>query len=154
MTQACFAVFLLLNFVLITDTCLKVPEVVKGRRDQKAASNFYVDALAYVFPVAWGLPFVLATGWVDAVLYNREWFFEQCKYIDQQTGAPGMQANLSYLQVLTSIAPAYGALFVTLRDKKLINKEQEVAGITIFSTPTLIWTVCVSATFFNYMTWD
>jgi len=156
-TQACFATLVFLNVVLITDTCVRVSDVVEGRRDRKAQDydgNFLVDALAYVFPVAWGLPFVLATGWVDAVLYNRDWFFEQCQYIDQQTGAPGMQANLCYLQVLASFGPAMGALFVTLRDKKLISKQQEVTGITIFSVPALVWTIWVTSAFFSYMTWD
>ena len=155
-TQACFAVFILLNVVFITDTCLKVPEVVEGRRDRKAedyAGRFWVDTMGYVFPVAWGLPFVLVTGYVDAVLYDRTWFFEQCQYIDQMNGVPGMQANLSYLQILTSLAPSYGALFVTLRDKKLITKQQELVGITAFSTATLVWTIFATSGFFAYFTW-
>lgn len=156
-TQSCFTVFIVLNFVFIMDTCLRVPEVVEGRRDRKAEDynvRFWIDALGYVFPVAWALPLVLATGYVDAVLYNRPWFFEQCEYIDQMTGTPGMQANLCYLQVLTSLAPSYGALFVTLRDKKLITKKQELAGITIFSTSALIWTIFATTVFFSFMTWS
>ena len=156
-TQTCFATLVVLNLVLILDTCFRVESVVEGRRDGKAEDydgRLWIDALAYVFPVAWGLPFVLATGWVDAVLYNREWFFQQCLYIDQQTGASGMQANLCYLQVLASFGPAFGALFVTLRDKKLISKRQEITGITIFSVPALVWTIWVTATFFAYMTWE
>jgi hypothetical protein len=156
-TQLCFAVFVLLNAVFILDTCFKVPEVVAGRRDNKAedySGRLWIDALAYVFPVAWGLPLVMATGWVDAVMYNREWFFEQCQYIDQQTGNPGMQANLCYLQVLTSLAPSFGALFVTLRDKKLITKTQEVTGITVFSVSALVWTIFATAPFFRFMTWE
>lgn len=134
-TQACFAVFVALNLVFILDTCLKVPEVVEGRRNRKEEDykgRVWVDTMRCVFPVAWGLPLALATGHVDAALCDRAWFFEQCLCIDQQVGAPGTQANLSYLQAMTSMAASMGALFVTLRDKKLISKGQEVTGITVF----------------------
>ena len=82
--QACFAVFTLLNTVFIMDTIIKVPEVVESRRDRKAddyKGRFAVDAIGYVLPVAWGLPLVLGTAYLDAVLYDREWFFNQCQYI-------------------------------------------------------------------------
>eukprot|EP00565_Helicotheca_tamesis_P006265 CAMPEP_0185726720 /NCGR_PEP_ID=MMETSP1171-20130828/2603_1 /TAXON_ID=374046 /ORGANISM="Helicotheca tamensis, Strain CCMP826" /LENGTH=317 /DNA_ID=CAMNT_0028395115 /DNA_START=451 /DNA_END=1404 /DNA_ORIENTATION=- len=157
-TQACFAVLLLTNIFLILDTCVRVEDAVEGRRDRKEdkeyPGRFFVEAMTYVFPIAWALPFILITGWVDAVLYNREWFFEHCQYIDQQTGVPGMQANLCYLQVMAAFSAAFGSLFVTLRDKKLISKTQEMAGITIFSVPALIWTIWVTQEFTSYMTWD
>jgi len=155
--QACFAVFTLLNTVFIMDTIIKVPEVVESRRDRKAddyQGRFAVDAIGYVLPVAWGLPLVLGTAYLDAVLYDREWFFSQCQYIDQVRGFPGIQANLSYLQVAASVAASYGSLFVTLRDKKLISKNQEIGWISIFSVPTMIWAVLVSAEFLSYLEWS
>ena len=155
--QACFAVFTLLNTVFIMDTIVKVPEVVESRRDRKTddyKGRFAVDAIGYVLPVAWGLPLVLGTAYLDAVLYDREWFFNQCQYIDQVRGFPGIQANLSYLQVAASVAASYGSLFVTLRDKKLISKNQEIGWISIFSIPTMIWAVLVSAEFLSYLEWS
>ncbi|CAB9521064.1 expressed unknown protein [Seminavis robusta] len=148
----------LLNTGFILDTLLQIDEVVEGRRDRKSGEDDYqgryiVDALGYVLPIAWGLPFILGTAYVDAVLYDRPWFFEQCQYIDQMRGFPGIQPQLCYLQVAASLAASYGSLFVTLRDKKLITKNQELAGITLFSVPTLIWAIYVTAVFFRYLEW-
>ena len=128
-TQGCFAILVLLNVVFIMDTLLKVPEIVESRRDRKNKDDkgrFLVDAAGYVLPVAWALPLVLFTGYIDAIVYDREWFFNQCQYIDQMRGFPGIGAQLNYLQVATSLAASYGSLFVTLRDKKLISKNQEL----------------------------
>lgn len=155
-TQTCFAVFVLLDIYFVIDTILRVPQVVESRRDRKAEDyegRFVVDTLGYVLPVVWGLPFILPTAFLDAILYNRPWFFDQCQYIDQMRGFPGILPCLCYLQVALSLAASYGALFVTLRDKKLITKNQELAGITVFSVPALIWTICGTAVFFNYLEW-
>jgi hypothetical protein len=152
----CFVVLVGLNVVLIGDTMLKVPGIVESRRDRKAADypgRFLVDAMGYVLPVAWGLPPLLITFYVAAIAHDRAWFFEQCRYIDATRGAPGMGAELSYLQVATSAAASYGSLFVTLRDKKLISKGQELAGITAFSVPTMVWTIFASAEFIKYLEW-
>ena len=81
----CFAVLVGLNVVLIGDTMLKVAGIVESRRDRKAADypgRFWVDAMGYVLPVAWGLPPLLITFYVSAIVHDRAWFFEQCRYID------------------------------------------------------------------------
>ena len=151
--QSCFGILVLLNVIFIMDTLLKIPEVVESRRDRKAdeKGRFLVDALGYVLPIAWGMPVVASTGYIASVLHDRPWFFEQCLYIDQMTGQPGINANICYLQVMASFAASYGSLFVTLRDKKLITKQQELVGITAFSVPAMIWTIYVSVVFFIYL---
>ena len=121
----------------------KLPDV-SGRQ-------FIIDALGYVLPIAWGMPAVASTGYIASVLHDRPWFLDQCLYIDQMTGQSGLNANICYLQVFTSLAASYGSLFVTLRDKKLISKKQELVGITAFSVPAMIWTVYVTIVFFLYL---
>ena len=148
-----FAVFTLLNTFFIIDTVLRLPQVVESRRDGRAKEyngRFILDAMAYVSPVAWGLPAILATAYYQSYLHDRPWFFEHCLYVDQVRGVPGLQPNLCYLQVAASLAASYGALFVTLRDKRLITKNQEILGITVFSVPALIWTVYGSGLFFQW----
>ena len=81
----CFVVLVGLNVVLIGDTMLKVTGIVESRRDRKAADypgRFWIDAMGYVLPVAWGLPPLLITFYVSAIVHDRAWFFEQCRYID------------------------------------------------------------------------
>ncbi|KAL3802563.1 hypothetical protein ACHAW5_010956 [Stephanodiscus triporus] len=152
-SRTCFAILVFLNVAFIGDTMIKVPSVVESRRDRKAEDyrgRFLVDAVGYVLPVAWGLPPLLITFFVSAIVHDRAWSFEQFEYIDRMRGVPGMNAEVNYLQVATSVAASYGSLFVTLRDKKLITKNQELGWITVFSVPTMIWTVFVSMDFFKY----
>jgi hypothetical protein len=152
-SRLCFAILVFLNVAFIGDTMIKVPSVVESRRDRKAEDyrgRFWVDAVGYVLPVAWGLPPLLITFFVAAIVHDRAWFFEQLEYIDRMRGVPGMNADVNYLQVMTSVAASYGSLFVTLRDKKLITKKQELGWITVFSVPTMIWTVFTSMDFFKY----
>lgn len=152
----CFVVLVALNVVLIGDTMLRVPNIVESRRDRKVDDYFgryWIDAFGYVLPVAWGLPPLLITFYVNVVAHDRTWFFEQCRYVDEMRGVPGMNAELSYLQVAASVAASYGSLFVTLRDKKLITKNQELGWITVFSVPTMIWTIFASAEFIKYLEW-
>lgn len=153
-TQICFAMFVLLDLGFAVDTVLSADEIVESRRDRKTedyAGRYWLDALGYVLPVIWGLPFILPTAYFDAVLYDREWFFNQCQYIDQMKGVPGMNSSLCYLQVILSLAASYAALFVTLRDKKLISKNQELAGISVFSVPAMIYTTFVTFEFISYL---
>ena len=155
-TKLCFAIFVLLDVYFVLDTLQRIPEVVESRRDKKATDyneRFVIDTFGYVLPVIWVLPFILPTAYVDAILYNRSWFFEQCNYIDETRGFPGMLPCICYLQVALSLAASYGALFVTLRDKKLITKNQELVGITAFSLPALLWTIYCTFTFFQYLEW-
>ena len=158
-TQLCFAVFVILDIYFVIDTILRIPDVVESLRDRKTRDyqgRFWVDTVGYVLPVVWGLPFILPTAYLDAILYDRPWFFEQCQYIDQirnDGGTPGILPCLCYLQVALSLAASYRALFVTLRDKKLITKNQELAGITAFSVPALIWTIGGTTVFFQYLEW-
>ena len=151
-TQVCFALFVILDVYFVVDTLQRIPDVVESRRDKKVDDyhgRFVIDTLGYVLPVIWGLPFILPTAYLDAILYNRSWFFEQCHSIDQTLGVVGMLPCLCYLQVALSLAASYGALFVTLRDKKLITKNQELVGITAFSVPALLWTIYGTYTFFS-----
>jgi hypothetical protein len=152
----CFAILLLLNTVFIVDTLVKVPEVVEGRRDRKAEPAittadpflFARDAIGYVLPIAWGLPVIGATGYQAALVHDRQWFLDYCHAIESSTGFPFL-ASTAYLQVLASLAASYGALFVTLRDKKLISKRHELLGITVFSVPAMIWTIYVTVIFYQ-----
>jgi hypothetical protein len=155
-SQGCFALLLLLNTVFILDTLVKIPEVVEGRRDRKVETTpavdhpllFVRDALGYVLPIAWGLPVIGATGYQASFVHDRQWFLDYCQSIQVSTGFPFL-ASTAYLQVLASLAASYGALFVTLRDKKLINKQQELVGITLFSVPAMIWTIWVTVIFYQ-----
>jgi hypothetical protein len=153
-SRGCFAILLLLNTVFIVDTLVKVPEVVEGRRDRKAEPTssspliFARDGIGYVLPIAWGLPVIGATGYQAALVHDRQWFLDYCHAIQTTTGFPFL-ASTAYLQVLASLAASYGALFVTLRDKKLITKRQELLGITVFSVPAMIWTIYVTLIFYQ-----
>ena len=81
------------------------------------------------------------TFFVAAIIHDQTWFFEQLQYIDQMRGVPGMNAEVSYLQVASSMVARYGSLFVTLFDKELITKNQELGWIAVFLVPMMIWAV-------------
>lgn len=151
-SQGSFATLCLLNAFFIMDTCLQVDTVVEGRRDRKreegTPSLFWRDAMGYVLPIAWGLPVIGSTGYQVSFAHDREWFMNYCQYITDVTGIPFL-SNTVYLQVLASLAASYGALFVTLRDKKLVTKNQELIGITVFSVPAMLWTIFVTAIFYQ-----
>ena len=154
LSRTCFAILVALNGIFIFDTIANTEEIVEGRRDRKAEDyqgRTIVDALGYVFPVAWGLPLIVVTGYIASVMHDRTWFLEQCQFIDQRTGAPGMQSHIFYQQLSTSLAACYASLFVTLRDKRLINKTQELVGITVFAVPALVWTVYTTVLFISYL---
>lgn len=148
--QAINAVFILLNIYFVLDTVVSIPQVVESRRDRKVelqaakyfSKQFVRDTLGYVVPIAWGLPVILWTGYQFSYLHDRSWFLEECGIVFQNTGV-SFQANICYLNLLASMAASYGSLFVTLRDKKLISKTQELVGISIFSVPAMLWTVYV-----------
>lgn len=59
--------------------------------------------------------------------------------------------KLISLHLGASMAASYAAFFITLRDKMLISKRVEWAGILVFSLPILIWTIDVSARIFPYV---
>jgi hypothetical protein len=154
--RGCFGVFLALNAIFILDTVLKADEVVEGRRDRKAqdyAGRKLVDTLGYVFPVAWGLPLIAATGFICSIWHDRPWYMVQCLLVDSQMGAaPGsIQAHIFYSQVIASMAASFASLFVTLRDKKLIDKTQELAGISVFAIPALIYASYTTFYFCSYL---
>ena len=149
-----FAVLVGLNAFFIADTILRTDEIVEGRRDRKAADytgRKIIDTLGYVFPVAWGMPLIAATGWNSCVIHDRSWFIEQCLFIDSQLHYPGFQSHVFYQQLSTSLAASYASLFVTLRDKKLISKTVELGGITIFAMPALIWSIYTTVTFIRFL---
>jgi len=151
--RACFAAFVLLNTYFVMDTVSKIPEVVEGRRDKKAADfqgRAVADIFLYILPVAAALPAVIFTAFVESVMHDRLWYLSQCELIWDTTGVP-FSAHAYYLQVLASMAASYGALAVTLRDKKLISKTAEWSLISVFSIPALIWTVYVAAVFVQSM---
>lgn len=148
-----FAVLGLLNVYFILDTVLQTDDVVESRRDRKAedyTGREILDAVGYVLPIAWGLLPVVLTGINVSVLHDREWFLGQCEIISQSEGM-GFQAHVSYQQVAASMAASFGSLFVTLRDKKLISKNAEIIGISLFSVPTMIDVIYISYLFFHYM---
>lgn len=132
--------------------------MVEGRRDRKTEPTiitadlqpllFARDAIGYILPIAWGLPVIGATGYQAALVHDRPWFLDYCHTIETSTGFPFL-VSTAYLQVLASLAASYGALFVTLRDKKLITKHQELVGITVFSVPAMIWTIYVTVIFYQ-----
>lgn len=153
-SRSCFAILVGLNGYFILDTILQTDEIVEGRRDRKAQDYEYrkvIDTLGYVFPVAWGAPLILATGFISCILHDRSWFLDQCAFIDEQMTFPGMQSHIFYQQLSTSLAASYASLFVTLRDKKLITKVQELTGITVFAMPALIWSIYTTVVFTKYL---
>jgi hypothetical protein len=153
-SRSCFAILVGLNGYFILDTILQTDEIVEGRRDRKAQDYKYrkvIDTLGYVFPVAWGAPLILATGYISCILHDRSWFLDQCAFIDEQMSFPGMQSHIFYQQLSTSLAASYASLFVTLRDKKLITKVQELTGITVFALPALIWSIYTTVVFTKYL---
>lgn len=155
-SQSCFGVLLLLNAYFILDTMVQIPEIVEGRRDRRVETVpsdqnptiFVRDALGYVLPIAWGLPVIGSTAYQTSIAHDRHWFLDYCHHIEVTTGFPFL-ASVAYLQVLASLAASYGALFVTLRDKKLISKQQELLGITVFSVPAMLWTIWVTVIFYQ-----
>ncbi|KAL7542716.1 hypothetical protein ACHAWF_007234 [Thalassiosira exigua] len=140
-----FAVLVGLNAVFIADTLLKQDELIEGRRDRKAEDfegRAILDKLGYIFPVAFGMPLIAMTGYLASVAHDRTWFLEQCRFVDEAlTGAPGMRSHIFYQQLSTSLGASYASLFVTLRDKKLISKNQELAGIALFAFPAFVWSM-------------
>jgi len=143
----------LLYIIFIVDTVLKAPEVVESRKDRKAegyVGQFWVDVVGYILPVAWPLPLTLITLYLISS-HDRIWFFEQCQYIDEIRGVPGMLAGQNYLMVAGSLGASFGAFFPTLRDKKLISKNQELGGITAFSVPAMILSVLTCNEFIGYL---
>lgn len=140
-----FAVLVGLNVVFIMDTLLKQDELIEGRRDRKAEDydeRVLADKIGYIFPVAFGMPLIAMTGYLASIAHDRAWFLEQCQFIDRVlTGTPGMQSHIFYQQLSTSLGASYASLFVTLRDKRLISKDQELAGIALFAFPAFVWSV-------------
>ena len=150
--QSYHIIFILLNTVFTLDTLVKIPEVVESRRDRKAEEyprRVVMDAVGYILPVVWGLPPIIVAVYFQAFVHDRLWFFEQCTYIDQMRGVPGLLPTLCYLQVAGSLSASFAALFVTLRDKKLVSKNQEIWGITVLSVPTMIWAMYGGGLFFQ-----
>ena len=153
-SRSFFAILVGLNSYFIADSILATEEIVEGRRDRKATDykgRKIVDTLGYVFPVAWGMPLIVATGYIACILHDRAWFMDQCQFIDQQLGYSGMRSHIFYQQLSTSLAASYASLFVTLRDKKLISKTQELGGITVFALPALIWSIYTTVIFTSYL---
>lgn len=152
--RACFGILTLFNAYFVLDTVSKLDEIVEDRRDKKATDyqgRSIVDAILYVLiPVFPPLFLVALTAYIQAVLHDHPWYVAQCQYIFETTGFP-FEANGFYMQVLGAMAPAYGALFVTLRDKKLISKTAEVTGISIFAVPQLVWAVYLGYVFVSSM---
>ena len=153
-SRAFFALLAGLNSIFIVDSILQTEELVEGRRDRKAEDyrgRKIIDTFLYVFPIAWGMPLILSAGIIACVLHDRAWYLEQCQFIDQQLQYPGMRSHIFYAQLSASLAASYASLFVTLRDKKLISKTQELGGITVFALPALIWSIYTAVIFTSYL---
>ena len=92
---------------------IKIVEVALDhtRRSIQHSQNIFdclgqvvIDAVVCVLPVVWGLPPTIVSAYFQAFVYDRQWFFEQCAYIDQMRGVPGLLPTLCYLQVAGSCA--------------------------------------------------
>jgi len=142
LSRACFALLVGLNMYFIADTLIKQDDLIEGRRDRKAQDyqgRIMLDRWSYIFPVAFGMPLIAITGYLASVAHDRQWFLQQCTFIDQSLIGSGMQSHIFYQQLSTSLAASYASLFVTLRDKMLITKNQEIAGIAFFALPSFVW---------------
>ena len=152
--RAFMGVFVVLNTYFIFDTISKIPEVLEGRRDKKADDYMgreVVDTLLYILPgVVTPLVTVLATAIIVSVLHDRTWYWDQCDFILETTGIP-FNAHGFYVNISAALAASIASLMVTLRDKKLVSKTVEVAGITAFALPTLIYTIFVAFVFIRSM---
>merc|ERR1719356_142050 len=136
LSRAVFVVLVVLNTYLIADSLLKMDELVEGRRDKNAEDyegRKLLDTIGYIGPIAFGMPLIAATGYLASVAHDRVWFLQQCQFIDQTMIGSGMQSHIFYQQLSTSLGASYASLFVTLRDKRLISKQQELIGIAIFA---------------------
>eukprot|EP00521_Asterionellopsis_glacialis_P014095 CAMPEP_0195294202 /NCGR_PEP_ID=MMETSP0707-20130614/14325_1 /TAXON_ID=33640 /ORGANISM="Asterionellopsis glacialis, Strain CCMP134" /LENGTH=365 /DNA_ID=CAMNT_0040355103 /DNA_START=33 /DNA_END=1130 /DNA_ORIENTATION=+ len=153
-SRSCFAALVVLATYFIADSVLQTGKIVESRQERMAQDyqgRKLIDAFFYIFPLAFAAPLIIITGFITCVLHDRTWFLEQCQFIDQQMPYPGMQSHIFYQQLSTSLAAGYGALFVTLRDKKLISKQQEWGGIAIVAMPATIWSIYTTVIFVSYL---
>lgn len=160
-SQIGFGTLVLWNIVSILDTMIRAADLIEGRREivkkngttvmtgGNENASFAVEYLRYILPIAWGLPVVAATGYIDTIAHDHAWLMALFDHVRDKDGH-GLQASVFYNNVLASMAAAYGSLFVTLRDKLLISKRIEWVGITLFSVPALIWTIDVSLRILPY----
>jgi len=141
------------NIILVGDTMIRAKDLIDDRRDDRAQdenASFALEYLRYIASAAWPLPVIASTGYISCVLHDHEYLLSVFDQVFKTDGL-GMQASVFYNNVGGSMAAAYAAFFITLRDKKLISKRAEWMGIAAFSVPVLIWTVDVSARFFPYV---
>mmetsp|Transcript_25444 Transcript_25444/g.40022 ORF Transcript_25444/g.40022 Transcript_25444/m.40022 type:complete len:403 (+) Transcript_25444:175-1383(+) len=141
------------NIILIGDTMIRSKDIIDDRRDDRAQDEnapFALEYLRYIASAAWPLPVIASTGYISSVLHDHEYMISVFDQVLKTDGL-GMQASVFYNNVGGSMAAAYGAFFITLRDKKLISKQEEWMGIAAFSVPVLIWTADVSARFIPYV---
>jgi hypothetical protein len=155
-SQIGFGILVLWNVLFVTDTIIRAKDIIEGRRDGKTENenaSFAFEYLRYIATGAWGLPVVVATGYISSVAHDHSWMMAVFDHV-YDTYGHGMEASVFYNNVLASMAAAYGSLFVTLRDKRLVSKRTEWVGIAVFALPALIWTIDVSARIFPYWTGD
>lgn len=152
-SQLGFGLLVLWNLLFVTDTMIRAADIIEGRRDKKSEeenASFALEYIRYIATGAWGLPVVAATGYINCVAHDHSWLMSVFDDAYNAYGH-GLQASVFYNNVLASMAAAYGSLAVTLRDKKLISKRTEWAGIVVFSVPALVWTIDVSARILPYV---
>lgn len=116
--------------------------LITKRRDKLAAKRFKAakhrrliwirDFMIYIMPIVYGLPFFIASP-AAGVVFDRETFVSMCAQKD------GLLALIVYALVLTNLNIGLGNLAVTLRDKRLIQRLQEMAILSGSMSFTLLF---------------
>ena len=155
-SQVGFGILVAWNVLFVTDTVLRATDIIKGRQakrsqEERENASYAWEYVRYIASGAWGLPVVAVTGYICCVLHDHDWITAVFQH-NYDTYGHGLQASVFYNNILASWAPAYGSLFVTLRDKKLISKQTEWIGIAAFAIPALIWTIDVTVRVLPYWT--
>jgi hypothetical protein len=132
---------------------IRAKDIIHDRRDKRSQEedeSYVLEYLRYIVSAAWPLPVIASTGYISSVLHDHAYVMSVFDQVLKTDGL-GLQASVFYNNVGGSMAAAYGAFFITLRDKLLISKRAEWIGIACFSVPVLVWTIDVSARFFPYV---
>ena len=152
-SQIGFGILCAWNIILILDTMIRAKDIIHDRRDKRSQEedeSYVLEYLRYIVSAAWPLPVIASTGYISSVLHDHAYVMSVFDQVLKTDGL-GLQASVFYNNVGGSMAAAYGAFFITLRDKLLISKRAEWIGIACFSVPVLVWTIDVSARFFPYV---
>ena len=115
----------LAGFIGDINGLLTIPDILKGKQSE---SSLFKDLISYVIPVVLisSLNLMLLSRLLDSNDGGvRARFLHDCiNHVGSLEGA-SQQIPIFYSMVLSSCGVSYSALAVTLRDKKLITKNQE-----------------------------